>query len=305
MAPVNAFAMISHLILQTYWAPISTDNQAVDAKRPAIKNGCKKQCSENKKCCHFGVRAVKTWEDAQVYEQDAGMANEVHMAWQVNGPEKAKDFKPVTWCAYEKCDAGGKTLELKTEGLKKKLNIEWFKKIGSAAETTVVPIEEVSGEDGSSFYVLVILFKHGFKIFDKTGTEVFKKEVVTGNMLTDLKEVKDRGDAAMWLKAWVCGLFGKGAPVAKIHLHADEEGSVSSKQCVDHPVESVGDGAAAKALVKAKLDAAGKTWSVAPARAGDSRGIAFASIACAVFASVSLTYVVLVKNSRLQVSVEE
>lgn len=304
MPHVNAFAMMSHLILQTYWAPISKQNTAVEANRPWVKKGCKKQCSENKKCCHFGVRAVKTWEDAQVYEQDDEMAKEVHMAWQVNGPEKAKDFKPVTWCAYGKCDAGGKTLELKTEGLKTKLNIDWFKKSGSAAETTVVPIEKVSGEDGSSFYVLVILFKHGFKIFDKTGKEVFKKLVTDGNMLQNLKEVKDQGDAAMWLKAWVCGLFEKGAPMAKINLHADEEGSVSSKQCVD-PVESVGDEAAAQELVKAKLDAAGKTWSVAPARAGNSRGIAFASIACAVFASVSLTYVVLVKNSRLQVSVEE
>jgi len=301
------FTAISGMILRTYWTPINKENEAISIKRPAVNHGCKEQCRNNEKCCHWGVRAVRDWEDAQEFATNVE-GDEVSMAWQIDGPRKVGDFQGVRWCTEKVCADGGKGLHVSLfadpdkEGLKFDFEFD--------PPQTKLPLADFPSQThGSSFYFLAVLTSEGYKIYNKDG--VLKSTLNTDeghDFVETLMEVKDEGDAAMWLKAWVCGLFEKHTHTNKIHLVSEDWGSMTTLKRCFHPHESVVDKTAAKELVNAKVDAAAKEWSddVQGSRAGNSPGITYASIACAVFASVSLIYVILaVKNSRLQVSAEE
>lgn len=283
-----AWKLIPGFLLKDFWFPFA--NVIREPEPAAPTKSCENLCATTKDCCRWGVAKVRNWEDA--LDAKKGLTR---LGWEVHAGDDLAAFTEVMWCTVQKCaEAGAVKLAVTVEDGRVVFHHKDVK-VGDFAVDRF-PAKEA----GSRFYVFVALDEGGWTFFDRDGNEVGRAAEV--DALKNLKEDPENNHAEVtFVASWACGLFKKEARAARVRLESLQSGLL--KKCDGHGHESIVDGD--KAFAAALANKA-KDWSV-DASAG-SHGISFASVVCAVFASVALVFLVLFvakKNSQHEVVVAD
>jgi len=180
-----------------------------------------------------------------------------------------------------------------------------FNNIGTP---TNIQLVNLPGDNGvNSFDALLILTNKGFDLYDRNGRHQKFFEKV--NALTDLQKDPTIGKGVSFVRSFSCGLFKKETSAAKLAVEALPGKLGLLKKCGGTQTEtkckdSNCDPEAALAAQMERL----KNGKWSQDALAESHGVSFASIACAVIASVALVFIVLSvakKNSHLEVAVAD
>merc|ERR1712085_129267 len=177
-----------------------------------------------------------------------------------------------------------------------------------ADHTTNIQLVNILGDNGvNSFDALLILTNKGFDLYDRSGR--FQKHFDKANALTELHKDPTIGKGVTFVRSFSCGLFKKETSAAKLAVEALPGKLGLLKKCGGTQTEtkckdSNCDPEAALAAQMERL----KNGKWSQDALAESHGVSFASIACAVIASVALVFIVLSvakKNSHLEVAVAD
>jgi len=245
---------------------------------PAPTEDCKTLCAGTPDCCHWAVRDVRSWEDAK--DADSGFSG---VGWTVAGKD-ISTFVEAKWCFSETCTKADLFTVKKDTATAGSPNLEFTKPFDQTdAKVALVNLPGQSG--ANSFYAFFSLTNKGFYVYDSNGIlqKHFPQKTRQDALVTMAKD-PDLGTGVSFVTSYSCGLFTKEATVAALSVEA-LPGDIGSSE---------------------KSSCGAGYWSD-DASAG-SHGISFASLACAVFASVALVFVVLFmtrKTSDLEVSLAD
>jgi len=173
---------------------------------------------------------------------------------------------------------------------------------------TKIQLLNIPGDNGvNSFDALLILTNKGFDLYDRNGR--IQKHWDKANALTDLQKDPTIGKGVTFVRSFSCGLFKKETSAAKLAVEALPGKLGLLKKCGGTQTEtkckdSNCDPEAALAAQMERL----KNGKWSQDALAESHGVSFASIACAVIASVALVFIVLSvakKNSHLEVAVAD
>lgn len=310
-----AWRAISGFLFKDFWFPFAASHVVTPVGVPTT--ACKTLCARTTDCCRWAVRDVRSWGDAK--DADSGLSE---LGWVIAGDDinllpKAAKLVDNVWCigaaACPAVPGAGVgpvvahaqlfTVAGHVAGAIKQLVFRPFMVAATTIQTVNVP-----GDNGvNSFYVLMLLTNKGIYLYDHTGQ--IQHTFLSPNALTLLKEDPNIGKGVTFVRSFSCGLFKKETSAAKLAVEALPGklgllekcgGTQKETKCKD----SNCDPEAALAAQMERLEN-GK-WS--QDALAESHGVSFASIACAVIASVALVFIVLSvakKNSHLEVAVAD
>jgi len=271
-----AWRAIPGFLFKDFWFPFVASN--IVKPVPAPTEDCKALCAGVPDCCRWAVRDVRSWDDAK--DADSGFSE---VGWTIAG-EDINGFGSIEWCFDDACAGQDNTFKIEADTT----TAGWPKmKFTTTFETTTASFDLVNlpGQSGaSSFYALLLLTNKGFYVYDKNGVlqKHFPQKTRQDALVTLAKLDPAMVTGVTFVSSYSCGLFKKEASVARLTVEA----------------------------LPGKLGLLGRCgaekWSD-EAWAG-SHGISFASLACAVIASVALVFVVLFvtkKTSHLEVALAD
>lgn len=300
-----AWRAIPGFLFKDFWFPFTASHIVKPVVVPT--KDCETLCAGRQDCCRWAVRDVRSMSDAQ--DADGGL---VEMGWEITGDDVAAFVGPALWCDNLDCGAAGATTLLKLEPGKagaKELKFTFTPKAGGKADPAVMmTLLDIPGaRGGNSFYALLTVTHRGWTIFDRSGAVQHVTD--SANVLTVLRQEPTFGLMVNFVRSYSCGLFKKETSVARLTVEAlpGKVGLLEKCGSGEHPAKCEGSSCDPEAALAAQMERLGNgRWS-GDALAG-SHGISFASIACAVFASVALVFVVLFvakKNSHLEVALAD
>jgi len=302
-----AWRAISGFLFKDFWFPYAASHVVTPVGVPTT--ACKTLCARTTHCCRWAVRDVRNWEDAK--NADSGLSE---LGWIIAGEDlslfpaapAAGALTHNRWCvgAAGSCAAGKQADLLSVWGVVASKQLKFRQNLGTAT----ISLVNVPGDNGAnSFYALLLLTNRGFDIYDRNGQ--LQNHIAKLNALTLLREDPAIGKGVTFVRSFSCGLFKKETSAAKLAIEALPGklglltkcgGTQKETKCKD----SNCDPEAALAAQMERLEN-GK-WS--QDALVESHGVSFASIACAVIASVALVFIVLSvakKNSHLEVAVAD
>merc|ERR1712085_63808 len=273
---------------------------------------CKTLCARTTDCCQWAVRDVRSWQDAK--DADSGLSE---LGWVIAGEDITLfpvDRTVNQWCVGTTGDCGAVTPAAKhlfdvTRGVAPAKELVFH--IADAANTDeIVKIQlvNVPGDNGvNSFDALLILTNKGFDLYNRNGR--LQKHFEKVNALTTLQKDPTIGKGVTFVRSFSCGLFKKETSAAKLVVEALPGKLGLLKKCGGTQTEtkckdSNCDPEAALAAQMERL----KNGKWSQDALAESHGVSFASLACAVIASVALVFIVLSvakKNSHLEVAVAD
>jgi len=270
-----AWRAIPGFLASDFWFPATT-NHVVEPVEPEFSpsGACQTRCEATPTCCRWGVRSVRSWEDAK----DVADGGLTHLGWVISG-ESYHDFAgPLQWCAGAKC-AGAHLDDLFTIEIDTANKQMTFK--DGTKEGTVELLNLPGGAGATSFYALVIVNSKGYEIYNQDGTLQWSSEktAAVNTLISDPWKDPSKVSEVTFVTSYSCGLFQE-VP----------SGSGFSSQESLYRLGTCGN----------------RKWS--DDTSAGLHGISFANIACAVFASVALVFVVLFvtkKNSHPEVAVAD
>jgi len=271
-----AWRAIPGFLFKDFWFPFVASNVVTPV--PAPTEDCKALCAGVPDCCRWAVRDVRSWDDAK--DADSGFSE---VGWTIAG-EDINEFTKTEWC-FKAGACTNKNLftveaDTSTAGSPKMKFKKPFDQTTASFDLVNLP-----GQGGaSSFYALLLLTNKGFFLYDKNGVlqQHFTQETRQDALVTLTKLEPAMATGVTFVKSYSCGLFKKEASVARLTVEA----------------------------LPGKLGLLGRCgaekWSDEVSAA--LHGISFASLACAVIASVALVFVVLFvtkKTSHLEVALAD
>jgi len=308
-----AWRAISGFLFKDFWFPYAASHVVTPVGVPTT--ACKTLCARTTDCCRWAVRDVRNWEDAK--NADSGLSE---LGWIIAGedlslfpaiPSPLTSLTHNRWCVGAAggggCVGGGAN---KQDDLLSVWGVVASKQLVFTQKTVkaTISLVNVPGDNGAnSFYALLLLTNRGFDIYDRNGQ--LQNHIAKLNALTLLSEDPAIGKGVTFVRSFSCGLFKKETSAAKLAIEALPGklglltkcgGTQKETKCKD----SNCDPEAALAAQMERLEN-GK-WS--QDALVESHGVSFASIACAVIASVALVFIVLSvakKNSHLEVAVAD
>jgi len=307
-----AWRAIPGFLFKDFWFPFAASHVVKPVAVPTT--ACKTLCARTTDCCQWAVRDVRSWQDAK--DADSGLSE---LGWVIAGEDFALLPKVKTglnwWCVSTDaadCVAAqpGDTklfvvMRDPTAGTKQLVFNDFAT---NTAHTTNIQLVNIPGDNGvNSFDALLILTNKGFDLYDRTGT--LQKHWDKANALTKLLVDPTIGKGVTFVRSFSCGLFKKETSAAKLAVEALPGKLGLLKKCGGTQTEtkckdSNCDPEAALAAQMERL----KNGKWSQDALAESHGVSFASIACAVIASVALVFIVLSvakKNSNLEVAVAD
>jgi len=292
-----AWRAIPGFLFKDFWFPFAASHVVTPVKVPTT--ACKTLCARTTDCCRWAVRDVRSWEDAK--DADSGLSE---LGWVIEG-EDITTLVENKWCTEVGC-GGASATEFAVEGDAKKL-LKFKDPWGKTDDN--IQLVNVPGDNGlNSFYALLLLTNRGIEIFDRTGR--LQKTFLKANALTLLQKDPKIGLGVTFVRSFSCGLFKKETSAARLAVEALPgklgllEKCGGTAQTDTKCKDSNCDPEAALAAQMERL----KNGKWSQDALAESHGVSFASIACAVIASVALVFVVLSvakKNSHLEVAVAD
>jgi len=305
---------IPGFLFKDFWFPYAASHVVKPVVVPTT--ACKTLCARTTDCCRWAVRDVRSFGDAK--DADSGLSE---LGWVIAGddinlfPAKAL-LDDNVWCITTgTCPATlGATpnrapdVKLITAvgnvaGALKQLDFTFLNKV-------VVPIQtvNVAGDNGvNSFYVLMLLTNKGIYLYDHTGQ--IQHTSLSVNALTLLQQDPNIGSGVTFVRSFSCGLFKKETSAAKLAVEAlpGKLGLLEKCGGTQNPTKCKDSNCDPEAALAAQMERLNNgKWS--QDSLAESHGVSFASIACAVIASVALVFIVLSvakKNSNLEVAVAD
>jgi len=306
---------IPGFLFKDFWFPYAASHVVKPVVVPTA--ACKTLCARTTDCCHWAVRDVRSWGDAK--DADSGLSE---LGWVIAG-EDINLFPAVqaeVWCVA----AAGDCPAAPAAGAAVVADAKLFTVLGSVAggikqlvfnpfqadDTKDVKIQTVNvpGDNGvNSFYVLLLLTNKGISLYDRTGQ--LQHDILKPNALTLLQSDPEIGNGVTFVRSFSCGLFKKETSAAKLAVEAlpGKLGLLEKCGGTQNPTKCKDSNCDPEAALAAQMERLtnGK-WS--QDSLAESHGVSFASIACAVIASVALVFIVLSvakKNSNLEVAVAD
>lgn len=295
MSVAMAWRAIPGFLFKDYWYPFAATNVVRPVEAPT--EDCKTLCARTTHCCRWAVRDVRSWQDAK----DAD-ATPSHLAWVMAG-ENLNNIvgEDPTWTF-----GAGNTIVVTAVVANMILTPTAGNFAPAAAQNinwAVIPGQDLGA---TSFYALFVLTQANFIMFDKNGQPqvTFTKTPADGIVTLTADPTLLDANIVSFVRSYSCGLFKKTASETRLAVEAEKFGLLEKCGGENKEEKCEGSNCNPKAAFEAQMERVknGK-WS------GDtsvgSHGISFASIVCAVFASVTLVFVVLVvakKNCHPEVA---
>jgi len=301
---------IPGFLFKDFWFPFAATHVVKPVEVPTT--ACKTLCARTTDCCRWAVRDVRSWEDAK--DADSGLSE---LGWVIAGEDIAL-FPLVAnsngWCIPKPPLVGCPALLVAESRLfivhrpadaTKQLIFNFF-----AVADTTIQLVNIPGDNGllNSFYALLLLTNKGIDIYDRNGQ--LQKHFPRTNALTQLEKDPKIGNGVTFVRSFSCGLFKKETSAARLAVEALPGKLGLLEKCGGTQKEGTKckesncDPEAALAAQMERL----KNGKWSQDALAESHGISFASIACAVIASVALVFIVLSvakKNSHLEVAVAD
>jgi len=284
---------IPGFLFKDFWFPFAATHVVTPVGVPTT--ACKTLCARTTDCCRWAVRDVRSWEDAK--DADSGLSE---LGWVIAG-EDITALLPNNWCTDAACGAADK-FTVKGDGKQFLFTAPW-----GGADVKIQLVNVLGDGNANSFYALLLLNNKGIDLYDRTGQ--LQKTFPKANALTLLQQDPKIGQGVTFVRSFSCGLFKKETSAAKLAVEALPGKLGLLKKCGGTQTEtkckdSNCDPEAALAAQMERL----KNGKWSQDALAESHGVSFASIACAVIASVALVFIVLSvakKNSHLEVAVAD
>jgi len=287
-----SWRVIPGFLFKDFWFPFAASHIVTPVEVPTT--ACKTLCARTTDCCRWAVRDVRSWEDAK--DADSGLSE---LGWVIAG-EDINALTANNWCTAAGCV---KADLFTVKGNAKTLT---FTKPWNLADDTIALVNVPGNGGANSFYALLLLNNKGVDVFDRNGQ--LQRSFAKVNALTALVADPAIGHGVTFVRSFSCGLFKKETSAARLAVEALPGKLGLLKKCggTDTHTECKDSNCDPEAALAAQMERLknGK-WSDALA---ESHGVSFASIACAVIASVALVFIVLSvakKNSHLEVAVAD
>jgi len=288
-----AWRAIPGFLGSDFWFPASM-NHVVEPVDPVFfpSEECQKRCAATPTCCRWGMRSVRSWEDAKDVA-DGGLND---LGWVIAGESYSDFVGRADWCTGAGC-SGTKRPDLFRAQMNSDKKLMKFRSGTGGKDNTgtvtdkwsdivwsTVDLVNLPGDGGAtSYYMLVIVNNKGIHIYDKDGNlqKTFDKENAVTFLVSDPLKDPTMVPQVAFVTSYSCGVFQEDATGGDLAVeslyHMGTSACVGQRKWSDD------------------------TWA-------GSHGISFANIACAIFASVALVFVVLFvtkKNFHLEVVADE
>lgn len=288
---------IPGFLFKDFWFPFAATHVVTPVEVPTT--ACKTLCARTTDCCRWAVRDVRSWEDAK--DADSGLSE---LGWVIAGEDITLFATTTTttnkWCLV-KCGTEDFTVKKKDKQLE-------FDFTTINAEQVKLQLVNVPGNGGAnSFYALLLLTNKGIDIFDRNGQ--LQNTHPKPNALTELHSDPTIGHGVTFVRSFSCGLFKKETSAARLAVEALPGKLGLLKKCggTQTETECKDSNCDPEAALAAQMERL-KNGKWSQDALAESHGVSFASIACAVIASVALVFIVLSvakKNSHLEIAVAD
>lgn len=283
---------IPGFLFKDFWFPFAATHVVTPVEVPTT--ACKTLCARTTDCCRWAVRDVRSWEDAK--DADSGLSE---LGWVIAGEDITLFINTNTWCLKTPT-----TEDFTVKKDDKRLAFHF----SEAPENVKLQLVNVPGNGGAnSFYALLLLTNKGIDIFDRNGQ--LQHTHLKANALTELSSDPTIGHGVTFVRSFSCGLFKKETSAARLAVEALPGKLGLLKKCggTQTETECKDSNCDPEAALAAQMERL-KNGKWSQDALAESHGVSFASIACAVIASVALVFIVLSvakKNSHLEIAVAD